>query len=87
MKLENNNIKISIFKQMTEVVENVFTLTVRVLTQTAEFFFPFLITTTYLCKFINVRSLMRATSLLTRASERSRLDRMEKNFTSLERAL
>ncbi len=39
MKLENNNIKISISKQMVEVVENVFTLTVHVLTQTAEFFF------------------------------------------------
>ncbi len=38
MKLENNNIKISISKQMMEVVENVFTLTIRVLTQTAEFF-------------------------------------------------
>ncbi len=38
MKLENNNINISISKQMMEVVENVFTLTVRVLTQTAEFF-------------------------------------------------
>ncbi len=38
MKLENNNIKISISKKMMEVVENVFTLTVCVLTQTAEFF-------------------------------------------------
>ncbi len=38
MKLENNNIKISISKQMIEVVESVFTLTIRVLTQTAEFF-------------------------------------------------
>ncbi len=38
MKLENNNIKIAISKQIMEVVENVFTLTVRVLTQTAEFF-------------------------------------------------
>ncbi len=37
MKLENNNIKISISKKMMEVVENIFTLTVRVLTQTAEF--------------------------------------------------
>ncbi len=39
MQLDNNNMKISISKQMMEVVENVFTLTVRVLTQTAEFFF------------------------------------------------
>ncbi len=39
MKLENNNIKISISKQVMEVVENVFTLTIRVLTQTAEFFY------------------------------------------------
>ncbi len=39
MKLENNNTKISISKQMMEVVENVFTLIIRVLTQTAEFFF------------------------------------------------
>ncbi len=38
MKLENNNTKISISKQMMEVVENVFTLTVRVLTQASEFF-------------------------------------------------
>ncbi len=38
MKLENNNIKISISKQMMEVVENVFMLTIHVLTQTAEFF-------------------------------------------------
>ncbi len=38
MKLENNNIKISISKQMMEVLENVFTLTVRVLIQTVEFF-------------------------------------------------
>ncbi len=38
MKLENNNIKISISRKTMEVVENVFTLTVRVLTQTAEFF-------------------------------------------------
>ncbi len=37
MKLENNSIKI----QMMEVVENVFKLTVRVLTQTAEFLFKF----------------------------------------------
>ncbi len=39
MKLENNNIKISISKQIMEVVENVFTLTVHVLTQRAEFFY------------------------------------------------
>ncbi len=39
MKLENNNIKISISKQMMEIVENVFTLTIGVLTQTAEFYF------------------------------------------------
>ncbi len=38
MKLENNNINISISKQMMEVVENVFTLTTSVLAQTAEFF-------------------------------------------------
>ncbi len=38
MKLENNNVKISISKQMMEVLENVFTLTIRVLTQTVEFF-------------------------------------------------
>ncbi len=38
MKLENNNIKIWISKQMMEVVENIFTLIAHVLTQTAEFF-------------------------------------------------
>ncbi len=35
---------ISISKQMIEVVENVFALTIRVLTQTTEFFFHMLIT-------------------------------------------
>ncbi len=45
MKLENNNIKISISKQMMEVVENVFTLTVCILTQTADFFFFFFCST------------------------------------------
>ncbi len=56
MKLENNNIKISISKQMMEVVENVFTLTVCPDTDSQVFFmlptYVFVTEAAHLCGFL-----------------------------------